>query len=81
MAPSSNSAAHARNRFKRTLSEKTRMSFKDDGLDVLVYLAYIKFLTRLQNKVNEKKATNGTPENLLSFYKEASEETMREFRG
>lgn len=76
-----NKSATSRNRFKKALSSKTSHSFKNDGLDVLLYLTYIKFLNSLQSRVDELKEEAGNPENLAIFYKQAASEVMPKFRG
>jgi hypothetical protein len=75
MAPS------ARSRFKRALAAKTTYSLRNDGLDVLVYLAYVKFLHCVQARVEELKAHEGTSDNMHAFYRQAVAETLPRFRG
>lgn len=79
MAP--NKTATSRNRFKKALTSKTAYSFKNDGLDILVYLAYIKFLNNLQKRVEALKQDDGTNENLLTFYKQAASEILPKYKG
>lgn len=76
-----NKSATSRNRVKKAFLLKTLCSLKNDGLDVLLYLTYIKFLNSLQERVDELKTEAGTTENLAVFYKQAAREVLPRYRG
>ena len=74
-------ASYSRNRFKRTVAGKTHLLIKNDGLDVLIYLAYIQFLSCLSERIEARKNEEGTKEAYLGLCKRAAEDVLPEFQG